>query len=54
MEFPFFPIRLFFNEKENVSNRFDKIARKMDLASVEAAAESGRDAKFWRKLWVDK
>ncbi len=33
---------------------FDQIARKMDLASVEAAAESGQDSKFWRKLWGDK
>ena len=33
---------------------FDDIARKMDLASVEAAAESNQDPKFWRKLWGSK
>jgi hypothetical protein len=33
---------------------FDQIARKMDLAAVEAAAESGQDPKFWRKLWGDR
>ncbi len=42
-------------EARNLANltgwNFDDIARKMDLASVEAAAESGHDAKWWRKLW---
>ena len=42
-------------EARNLANltgwNFDDIARKMDLAAVEAAAESGVDAKWWRKLW---
>ncbi len=33
---------------------FEQIARKMDLAAVEAAAETGQDPKFWRKLWGDR
>ena len=42
-------------EARNLANLtgwdFDQIARKMDLAAVEAAAESNQDPKFWRKLW---
>ena len=43
-------------EARNLANltgwNFDDIARKMDLAAVEAAAESGLDTKWWRKLWT--
>ena len=42
-------------EARNLANLtgwdFDEIARRMDLASVEAAAASDQDVKFWRKLW---
>jgi hypothetical protein len=45
-------------EARNLANLtgwdLDQIARKMDLAAVEAAAESGQEPKFWRKLWGDK
>jgi hypothetical protein len=44
-------------EAHNLANLtgwdFDQIAHRMDLASVEAAAETGHDSKFWRRLWGD-